>query len=362
MRCVVLCIFAARSHENFTKLYTVFTEFRCFGCFFIVQLGGIKIQIQQSGENKKMKKLFRLAIFVLCIAVAFGAVGLFTACAGDSIAVISRDAVSGSRLSFDYSVRNAENQSLATWQATAGNRIPGDQSPSEAAVISTVAGNRNAIGYASLSAVQGNDRVRMLSVNGARPGEAGYPALFMRDFVILAPELETQALLPRTQVFWDFLQSTQAKTATEYFGLTFGTDGNAFTAPADPGQAYPIQVRGSTTVSDLMEHLIGTFVALVPWATAAMFDFNAAGSGNGRDVGANRPLTNFPYTPGAAIGMSSAGVDIGATGRTFRLAYDTTVVIVHPSNAVENITVAQIFGIYTGAITSWGYFTEQEAA
>jgi ABC-type phosphate transport system substrate-binding protein len=261
---------------------------------------------------------------------------------------------------------------------------------SQAGVISAVAGNTNAIGYASLSAINAPTNppnVRMLSVNGARPGEPGYPSSgntsFVRDFVIMVPTGVT--LHARTQVFYNFLQSTEARDVIVAFDLDAGdTLTGTFDGPAQgntaPAQTAPIQIRGSTTVTPVMERLVARFVQIVPWATQAMFDLDAGGSGQGRNVGRNIPISGAQsYISGAAIGMSSAGADNApANGITYRLAFDTTVVIVHPQNPLvaaaaaatataresnpdaatiyANVTIAELFAIYTGTIGNWNKF------
>lgn len=313
-----------------------------------------------------MKK--RITMMSMAVALCLMAVIVLTACGGGggagAIAVVSRDAVSGSRQSFDYNVRIGAHTSLTRWQETKGNRIPGDQFNSQAGVVNAVAGNPNAIGYASLSGVENNTAVKMLNIDGKAPGEAGYRPEFVRDFVILVPTGVT--LFGRTQQFYNFLQSSQAKTATETFGLDFGTEigSTAYVPAADPGQTgnAKIQIRGSTTVTPLMEHLIATFVALVPWATQDMFDLNAGGSGQGVNVGRQEAISTAPYTVGAAIGMSSnKGHGIPANGDTFELASDITAVIVHKDNAVTNLTVAELYAIYTGTIKNWSAFAAAAA-
>jgi ABC-type phosphate transport system substrate-binding protein len=317
-----------------------------------------------------MKK--RITMMTMSIALCLVAVIVLTACGGGggaagNIAVISRDAVSGSRQSFDYNVRLGAHTSLTRWQETRGNRIPGDQAPTQAAVITAVAGNPNAIGYASWSAVEDNEDVKALNIRGTAvgtvnafhaPGTAGYPGEFVRDFVILTPNATALpgGLLPRTAEFHRFLQSTQAQEVTTEFGLTFKVDDPVEYVPlaTDPGQTPPIQIRGSTTVNPLMNALIKEFVEITGWALETMFDVNAQGSGNGVSVGQNLPLGNAPYTPGAAIGMSSNGLhNVPANGDTFALAFDITAVIVHKDNAISNITIAELYAIYTGAIRNW---------
>ncbi|MCL2821841.1 MAG: substrate-binding domain-containing protein [Firmicutes bacterium] len=320
-----------------------------------------------------MKRLFKMMALAVCAVLLVG-VGLFsTACTNDNIAVMSRENNSGSKMAFDASIHNGKaagqgrmllggtpvttaGLEVGVWQS-ATNRIPGDSHRLQSAVISAVERNKNAIGYASYSAVSTNNRVKMLKIDGIAPGETGYNSAFVRDFVILVPQ--DVELMPRTQEFYDFLTSTQAKAATEEFGLDFGAaegtifNPNKFTSA--PEQTHPIQIRGSTTVEPLMEALIAEFVKIVPWANPNMFNLFADGSGDGRRVGQKQTISGAgAYIEGAAIGMSSSGSDnVAANGKTFRLAYDTTVIIVHPDNQLTTISIPQIFDIYTGTVKSW---------
>jgi len=78
-------------------------------------------------------------------------------------------------------------------------------------VISAVAANPNAIGYASLSAVEGQDGIKALKVNGVDCSEEtvldGTYAV-QRPFVLVTREGET--LSPAAQAFFDYATSTAA--------------------------------------------------------------------------------------------------------------------------------------------------------
>ena len=78
-------------------------------------------------------------------------------------------------------------------------------------VVAGVASNPNAIGYASLSAVEGDDTVKILTVGGVAPSEAtvldGSYAI-QRPFVFATRTDE--ALSDAAQAFFDFATSTAA--------------------------------------------------------------------------------------------------------------------------------------------------------
>ena len=82
---------------------------------------------------------------------------------------------------------------------------------STGAVIEAVAGNPNAIGYASLSSVEGKDTVKAVTVGGVECSEAtvldGSYAI-QRPFVLVTKE--GTALSAQAQAFFDFATSSTA--------------------------------------------------------------------------------------------------------------------------------------------------------
>jgi len=76
-------------------------------------------------------------------------------------------------------------------------------------------------------------------------------------------------------------------------------------------------------------------------------------------------VTFNPTGSGAGITSATEGTaDIGLTSRdlrpeevdgvhAFTFAIDGLAVIVHPDNPVSNLTIADLYGIYSGAITNW---------
>lgn len=82
---------------------------------------------------------------------------------------------------------------------------------STGAVISAVAGNKNAIGYASLSAVEGQDGIRAVKVDGVECSEATVldgTYQIQRPFVAVTREGEELSAVAKA--FFDFITSAEA--------------------------------------------------------------------------------------------------------------------------------------------------------
>ena len=116
-----------------------------------------------------------------------------------AISCVGRESGSGTRDGFE-SVTGTSDACVLAQELT-----------STGAVISAVAANPNAIGYASLSAVEGQDGIKALKVNGVDCSEEtvldGTYAV-QRPFVLVTREGET--LSPAAQAFFDYATSTAA--------------------------------------------------------------------------------------------------------------------------------------------------------
>ena len=116
-----------------------------------------------------------------------------------TISCIGREAGSGTRDGFE-SITGTKDACKYRQELT-----------STGGVIEAVAGNPNAIGYASLSAVEGKDTVKAVTVGGVACTEAtvldGSYAI-QRPFVLVTKTGET--LSPAAQAFFDYATSTAA--------------------------------------------------------------------------------------------------------------------------------------------------------
>ncbi len=113
------------------------------------------------------------------------------------IVLIGREAGSGTRDGFESITKTEENCKYRQELTSTGD------------VITTVAGNPNAVGYASLASVK--DSVKALSVNGTAPGEETVKDgsyVIQRPFMLITKDGEE--LSEAAQMFFDFATSEDA--------------------------------------------------------------------------------------------------------------------------------------------------------
>ncbi|KUO72252.1 MAG: phosphate-binding protein, partial [Clostridia bacterium BRH_c25] len=112
--------------------------------------------------------------------------------------------------------------------------------------------------------------------------------------------------------------------------------------PAAEGLSGSITVNGSTSVQPLAEELAKVFKTKNPNVT---IDIQGGGSG----VGVKSAMDGV-----VDVGMASRELKTEEKSlKEFKIAVDGIAVIVNPANGVSDLTVEQIFKIYTGEITDW---------
>jgi phosphate transport system substrate-binding protein len=122
-----------------------------------------------------------------------------------------------------------------------------------------------------------------------------------------------------------------------------GEQGSGGTGSSSPAP-YTVTVAGSTSVSPLMEMLTAEYAK-----TKGHVKFNISATGSGDGIKAAAAET-------AEIGMSSrelSPAEIGTGIDEHLIAIDGIAVIVNAGNPVSSLSLEQIRGIYTGALTDW---------
>ena len=117
-------------------------------------------------------------------------------------------------------------------------------------------------------------------------------------------------------------------------------------------ESYTMEIGGSTSVTPLMEAFQAEYAKIKP---NVRINISGTGSGDG--------ITNAGVT--YQIGMTSRDLTPAEQGRGLRaeiIAVDGIAVIVNKNNAASALTVEQIHGIYTGAITNWSQVGGKNAA
>lgn len=257
---------------------------------------------------------------------------------GESINVVSREDGSGTRGAFvelfgvEQEDENGETVDMTTESASITN--------STAVMMTTVAGDANAIGYISLGSL--DDSVKAVKIDGA---EATVDNVKSGDYKVSRPfNVVTNSNAELSDVAQDFMN------------FILSSDGQAVVAeegyiPLDGGEAYTasnlsgtVTVAGSSSVTPVMEKLAEAYQALNPDVT---IEVNQSDSTTG--------VTSV--IEGACdLGMASRDLKDSETSEGAQatvIATDGIAVIVNPESAVEDLTSDQVKQIFTGEITSW---------
>ena len=292
----------------------------------------------------------RAAVLAACVlgVLAGAAVG----CGGEKeIAVIAREASSGTREAFDKFAKliDENKNSLMTKRA--------EEFDSTGAVKTKVASTKTAIGYVSLSAL--DDSVKAVKVEGVEATVANVlndSYKLQRPFVIMTNK--SAALNALTADFLAFCQSSQAETPVTAEGGVFLTDEakrggvavGTYTADAQADfSGLVVNVRGSTSMEKVIKKCIEEYLKLNPSVTEQMFNIDLKGSSVGKKAAQDD-------TAGNVIGLSSSAVTAAADTavlNVFNICLDAVAVIVHPDNALANVTAQNLHDIYTGAVTKF---------
>ena len=215
--------------------------------------------------------------------------------------------------------------------------------PGTSVMMTSVAENPSAIGYASTGAALGDNRVRVLNVDGVAPTVEN---MLNGTYAIQRPFLigynRESGLNELAQDFVDFIFSAQGQEVVADRGYVPIIPEGAGEY-AGGGLSGTIVVNGSSSVYSLMQHLSAAYRELNPEVT---IDIHGAGTGHG--ISAARDGL-------ADIAMSSR--DLRESELEFMnpltVAIDGIAVIVHPSNSIEGLSLDQVRNIFLGELTAW---------
>ncbi len=271
---------------------------------------------------------------------ALTAVALAEFDASKTIAVVSREEGSGTRGAFieltGIATKNAEGKEVDNTYAEA------DFVNGTSLVLTTVASNDYAIGYASLASVMHNDTVKSLKVNGVDATtenilSGSYP--IARPFnIVTKGEAEDELV----KDFIAFIMSKQGQEEVAKDGLVpVAADAAEYKAAGLKGT---LVVGGSTSVAPVMEKLAEAYKALNPEVEV---DVQATGS----SAGVTGALDGTYMIGMASRELKDSEKEKGLTATV--IAMDGIAVIVNNANAVGNLTAEQVRTVYTGEVTAW---------
>ena len=209
---------------------------------------------------------------------------------------------------------------------------------STSVMMTTVAGNKNAIGYVSLGSLD-ESQVKAVLIDGAQATaenvkDGTYKV--SRPFNI-ATKGEPTGL---AKDFIDYILSEEGQAVVEENGYVSEGNTGAFEGAQPEGK---ITVGGSSSVTPVMEKLKEAYAAVNPNATI--------------EVQQSDSTTGMTSTIDGTydIGMASRELkDEEAAELTGQvIALDGIAVIVNKENTIDELTSEDVLNIYTGATTDW---------
>ena len=252
-----------------------------------------------------------------------------------AITVISREDGSGTRGAFielfgiEEKDANGDKVDLTTPTAAITN--------STSVMMTSVAGDANAIGYISLGSL--NNTVKALSIDGAEATAENVKSgtyKVARPFNIVTKDGVSDV----AQDFIDYIMSSDGQKVVEENGCISVAD-NAGSYKAS-GKSGKIVIAGSSSVTPVMEKLAEAYKALNP---DVAIEVNQSDSTTG---------VNMATEGTCDIGMVSRELKDSESGvKATVIAQDGIAVIVNPDASIDELTSDQVKGIYTGELTTW---------
>ena len=249
------------------------------------------------------------------------------------ITVISREDGSGTRGAFieltGVEEKNADGQKVDNTTEAAAIQS------STNGVMTAVANDETAIGYISLGSL--NDSVKAGGIEASAETVKDGSYTLARPFNIVT---NGEATDPVAVDFIAYCLSKDGQALATEEGYV-GSEGEDYTSAQPEGK---ITVGGSSSVSPLMEKLIEAYKTVNPNAELELLTSDSTTGVSGALDGS--------YTIGmASRELKDSETEGGAVSTV--LAQDGIAVVVNPVNSVEDLTVDQIKGIYTGELTVW---------
>lgn len=252
------------------------------------------------------------------------------------ITVVSREDGSGTRGAFvelfgvEEKTEDGKKMDLTTEDAEITN--------STSVMMTTIAGNEDAIGYISLGSY--NDTVKALEIDGT---EATVDNIKSGDYKIARPFniATTETVSEAAQDFIDFIMSEEGQKIVEENGyISQGNEG----AYEGKGMTGKVVLAGSSSVTPVMEKLKEAYIALNPDVTIEVQQSDST-------TGITSVIEGVCDIGMASRELKDSELEKGVVGKV--IAMDGIAVIVNNDNPTDGLTSESVKGIYTGEITDW---------
>ena len=253
-----------------------------------------------------------------------------------SISVLSREEGSGTRGAFVeiFGIEKKDENGVKVDHTTEEAAITN----STAVMLTSVAGDKYAIGYVSLGSL--NDSVKAVKIDGA---EATVENIDSGSYKISRPFniVVKEDLGPAAQDFVNYIVSNDGQeiiAANKYIKIQ---DTKEYASNKASGK---VVVAGSSSVSPVMEKLIEAYKSVNPNAN---IELQISDSTTG--------VTNA-INGTCDIGMASRGLkdsEKAKGGEEITIAIDGIAVVVNVENPIDNLSKEQVEQIFTGKVSKW---------
>ena len=209
---------------------------------------------------------------------------------------------------------------------------------STSVMMTTVAGDKYAIGYTSLGTM--NSTVKAVQIDGV---DATVENIKNGTYKIARPfHIATKdGLSEAAQDFLDFIMSAEGQAIVEENGYISVSSATPYTNGAASGK---IVVAGSSSVTPLMEKLKEAYVLKNPDVTIEIQQSDSS-------TGMSDTIDGTCDIGMASRELKDSEKEKGLTSTA--IAMDGIAVIVNHDNPVANLTSQQVQAIFTGDVTTW---------
>ena len=284
----------------------------------------------------------KFAAIFMCAALAVGALSgcssnensstADNSTAGNPISVVTREDGSGTRGAFVelFGIEDADGNDAITQSAEISN--------STSVVMTTVAGNPDAIGYISLGSL--NNTVKALEIDGVA---ATVENINNGTYKVYRPfNIATKEGLSETaQDFVNFIMSEQGQAIVAEEGYISVENSGSYTPSGKTGN---VTVSGSSSVTPVMQVLKEEYETLNPDVTSELQQSDST-------TGVNDAIAGTSDIGMASRALKDSELEQGVVGTV--IANDGIAVIVNNESTVTGLTSEQVKGIYMGELTNW---------
>ena len=277
----------------------------------------------------------KFAAIFMCAALAVGALSgcssnensstADNSTAGNPISVVTRGAFVEL-----FGIEDADGNDAITQSAEISN--------STSVVMTTVAGNPDAIGYISLGSL--DNTVKALEIDGVA---ATVENINNGTYKVYRPfNIATKEGLSETaQDFVNFIMSEQGQAIVAEEGYISVENSGSYTPS---GKTGTVTVSGSSSVTPVMQVLKEEYEALNPDVTIELQQSDST-------TGVNDAIAGTSDIGMASRALKDSELEQGVVGTV--IANDGIAVIVNNESTVTGLTSEQVKGIYMGELTNW---------